>query len=101
MGDKSISAKVNWGGQLIIGKPIVVQRGDEDEGRIKFVISKCNALRLWLQPTGNKNHYGGCSPKFRHDDCSCTARASSLPGRNEAALLMTGSRIFRSLRAEP
>jgi hypothetical protein len=53
MGDKSISAKVNWGRQSVIGKIIVVQRGDEDEGRIKFVITQCGAVRLWLQPTGS------------------------------------------------
>jgi hypothetical protein len=96
MGDKSISAKVHRGRQSIIEKVIVVQRGEEDEGHIKFVITKCNALRLWLQPTGIKSHYCGRSPKFRHHDCGGTARASSLPGRNEAALLL----IFRRLRAQ-
>jgi hypothetical protein len=74
------------------GNVIVVQRGDEDEGRIKFVSLKCNSLRLRLQPAGGKNHYCGRTPKLRHDDCSCTARAGGLPGRNEAAVLLNGFR---------
>ena len=36
MGDKSISGIINWGRQSGIGKVIGVERGDKDEGRIKF-----------------------------------------------------------------
>jgi hypothetical protein len=60
MGDKSRSGKINWGRQSAIGNVIAVQRGDEDEGRIKFVDFGRSARWMCQQlSTTRKGHHGG------------------------------------------
>jgi hypothetical protein len=61
------------GDNRLLKKAIGVQLGEEDEGHIKFVNTRCNTLRLCFQPAPIKSHHRNRSPELGHDDCGGTA----------------------------
>jgi hypothetical protein len=89
MGDKSISSKVNWGQECLIGKVIGVGRGEENEGRIKFVDFGRGACRMCEQLSpACKGHDGSRSTEQWNHDCGSAANAGALSRRHQAALLV-------------
>ena len=80
-------------GYLLEKDRFSLERGDEDEGCIKFVDSRRNTRGLCDQrAAAHKGHNRGRAAELGNYDCRRTGdlgNHSALPGRDETALLLT------------
>jgi hypothetical protein len=96
--DGPISHRTGLGRESFLLKTNVNERGDADEGCIKFVDFKRYVFRLCQQfPAAAEGHHSGRSAKFGNHDGSGTAGVgTAVPRRDQAALLLR-YRLSRNL----